>query len=131
MKVATSHDRFDPVDRVLRLLLTIHDLNRTIIMQEFDDTKAGLQAIIDAAKESATDATRQRGFVDQALALMQAQNARIAELAAQAGGATPAQMAELVAMSQAALVDMAAANVTRDAADADLAAGTAASTPAP
>lgn len=100
-------------------------------MQEFDDTKAGLEAIIVAATEAKADATRQRGLIDQAVGLMQALNAKIGELAGQAGGATAADLASLRDLTATALSGLGAANTARDEADADLAAGTAQNTPAP
>lgn len=93
-----------------------------------------LQASATNAKE---DAATQADLTNQAIGLMQALNAKIAELAAGAGGATQAQLQELLTTATAnsqqlttALASADEANTARDAAAAQLAAGIKAETPA-
>lgn len=129
MKAATKA-RFDRIDRLLLNLLSLSNLHQEIIMQELDDLKADIQTLKAQGAEAKADSARHEARTGEAVGLLQALSAKIDALATQPGGASPAELAALRTETQAAIADFGAADVQRDAADATLAAGVAANTPA-
>jgi hypothetical protein len=120
-------------DRLLRIERNILNLSRWSIdimstLQELTDLVTSLQA---ANVEAKADAARHAAATDNAVGLLQALSARIAELASQPTLVTQAQLDALALQAQAALTDATAANATRDAADAALAQATVDNTPTP
>lgn len=112
-------------------------------------TAAEMQTKIDAlvaqsaidradAADAKADSARQATLSESAVSLLQGLTTIIADLRAQNGPVTPAQLDAMAAQVDAALANFAqskadadAANAERDAADATLAAGVGANTPAP
>lgn len=111
--------------------------------QELDNLKAEqkaqsdkIDALVASEADARADSAALRTAVDGAVGLMQALTAKMQGLAATGQGATAAELQALLADAQAntakltqAQADATAANTARDAALADLAAGTTANTP--
>lgn len=142
MKAATKAR----LDRLERLILNLH--STVLLFQEITMTTAAeMQAKMDAlvassevdradAAEAKADAERQTALGEQAVGLLQSLTTIIADLRAQQGPITQAQLDALGAQADAALATLAqskadadAANTARDAADATLATGVTDNTP--
>ena len=116
---------------VVNLASSLH-LHTEIIMSNAQELQDAIDALTLRANEAKADADRHAAATDQAVGLLQALTAKIAELAA-AGPQliTQAQLDALNAQAGSAIATMDAANTTRDAADAALGQGVADNTPAP
>lgn len=124
--------RLERLERlVINLASSLH-IHTEILMSTAQELQDALDALTARATEAKADADRHAAATDQAVGLLQALTAKIAELAA-AGVQliTQAQLDALSAQAGAAIATMDAANVTRDAADAALGQGVADNTPAP
>jgi len=121
-----------PEDRLARIDRNVLNLLRWSI--DIMTTQAEFQTQMDqlAAQgiEAKADAARQAAQVEQAVGLLQGLTQVIANLKAQQGPITQEQLDALGLQAEQALADMAAANTTRDAADATLQGGVTDNTPA-
>ena len=131
MKPATLA-RFDRLERLILNLTSTLNLHTEIIMSTLAELETKIADLTAGQAEAKADAARHEASTNQAVGLLQALSAKIAELAA-VGPAliTQAQLDALVAQADTGIADMTVANTQRDAADAVLDQGVAANTPAP
>lgn len=98
-------------------------------METLDTMQQKLSELTAQATEAKADAARQTALAEQAVGLLQGLTQVIADLKAQQGPITQAQLDALGLQAEQALADLAAANTARDAADATLQGGVTSNTP--
>lgn len=122
--------RFDQLEHLLLSINHAFHFWSSKIMDTAQDLQITMDNLTAEAVEAKADAARSATLTTQAVGLLQALTAKVAELAA--GGVqlvTQAQLDALNTQGKAALADMAAANTQRDAADATLGTGVTDNTP--
>jgi len=120
-----------PEDRLARIDRNVLTLLRWSleIMETLDTMQQKLSELTAQATEAKADAARQTALAEQAVGLLQGLTQVIADLKAQQGPITQAQLDALGLQAEQALADLAAANTARDAADATLQGGVTSNTP--
>ena len=98
-------------------------------METLETMQQKLAELAAQGAEARADAVRQTALAEQAVGLLQGLTQVIADLRAQQGPITQAQLDALGLQAEQALADLAAANTARDAADATLQGGVASNTP--
>lgn len=130
MNTTTTAARLARIERLILNLSSALHTHTEILMSTAQELQDAIDALTARATEAKADADRHAAATDQAVGLLQALTAKIAELAA-AGPQliTQAQLDALSKQAGDAIATMDAANTTRDAADAALGQGVVDNTP--